>query len=90
MKIENSITLKRFGCMLCSLGTIWCYSYLVGGTGGYLFGKGEPIVALAGFLGGTALAACAFVLWRSYLRDLGLLAERGSEKEDDAPPDEDH
>lgn len=90
MKLENSITLKRIGCMLCSLGTIWCYSYLVGGTGGYLFGKGEPIVALAGFIGGTALAACAFALWRSYLRDLAQLAEREREKEDGSPLDEDH
>ena len=74
MKLENRATLKRIATLLCSIGTIVGYGYLLAGTGGYLLGRGRPLVAVLGFLSGTALAFIAIKIWRSYLTDLDLLA----------------
>jgi hypothetical protein len=70
MMLENRAVAKRLTCLLCSIGTIGCYSYLIGGVGGYLFGRGRPFVALAGFVCGTLLALAAIKSWRGYLKDL--------------------
>ena len=75
MNIENRATTKRIITLLCSMGTIVCYGYLIGGVGGYLFGKGRPILALCGFLSGTILAGIALRIWKSYLVDVELLNE---------------
>ena len=75
MNIEKRATIKRIVTLLCSMGTIVCYGYLVGGVGGYLFGAGRPGVALFGFLSGTVLAGIALKIWKSYLTDVDLLNE---------------
>lgn len=75
MSIENKSALLRFSCLLCSLGTLWCYSYLVGGTAGYLFGEGRPVAAALGFVGGTILAFVALKLWSAYLKTLKAISE---------------
>lgn len=80
MSLETRATLKRFSTMLCSIGTIVAYSYLLGGAGGYLFGRGRPVIAALGFVTGTALAGIALRIWKSYLEDVALLEEQ--EKKD--------
>lgn len=82
MTRENRAVMKRLACLLCSLGTLVCYSYLVGGVGGYLVGQGRPLEAAAGFVSGTALALAAVALWRSYLGDIAMLAEARDEAEE--------
>ncbi|MDR3354119.1 MAG: hypothetical protein LBO21_03710 [Synergistaceae bacterium] len=79
MNLETRITLKRITTLLCSIGTLVGYGYLIGGFGGYLFGRGRPMTAVVGFLAGSALAYAAISMWRSYLDDLSLLDERGGE-----------
>lgn len=76
MDIAHRATLKRLCTLICSIGTIVCYGYLLGGTGGYLFGQGRPLTALAGFVGGTLLAVVALRVWKSYLGDVQVLNER--------------
>lgn len=76
MNLETRATVKRLATMLCSMGTIVSYSYLIGGTGGYLFGKGRPWTAACGFVAGTILALIAIKIWRSYLVDVNLLNEQ--------------
>ena len=73
MKLENRATMKRIATLLCSIGTIVCYGYLLAGTGGYLLGRGRPLIAVLGFLSGTILAFIAVKIWRSYLADIDLL-----------------
>ncbi len=73
MTLENRAVAKRLTCLLCSIGTIGAFSYLIGGVGGYLFGKGRPFVALTGFVVGTILAFVAIRSWRSYLKDVDAL-----------------
>lgn len=73
MNVENRATIKRIITLLCSMGTIVCYGYLIGGVGGYLFGKGRPLIALLGFLSGTILAGIALKIWKSYLNDVDIL-----------------
>lgn len=75
MNLDTRVTLKRISTLLCSIGTIVCYGYLLGGTGGYLVGRGRPLVALAGFASGSLLAFLAIKIWRSYLSDLERLEE---------------
>ncbi len=76
MTLETRATTKRLATLLCSIGTIVCYSYLLGGVGGYLFGRGRPVTATLGFVSGTILACLAMLLWKSYLADVDRLAER--------------
>ena len=73
MNIEKRATLKRIVTLICSMGTIVCYGYLIGGVGGYLFGQGRPVMALCGFASGTLLAGIALKIWKSYLADVDLL-----------------
>lgn len=75
MKLENRATAKRIATLLCSIGTIVCYGYLLAGTGGYLLGRGRPLIAALGFFSGTILALIAIKIWRSYLADLKILEE---------------
>ena len=84
MKLENRATLKRIATLLCSIGTIVGYGYLLAGTGGYLLGRGRPLIAVLGFLSGTALAFVAIKIWRSYLVDIDLLEvqEKNSKNRD--------
>jgi hypothetical protein len=70
MTLENRAVVKRLTCLLCSMGTLGCYSYLIGGVGGYLFGRGRPFTALTGFVCGTLLAFAAIKSWRCYLKDI--------------------
>ena len=83
MTLENRAVAKRLTCLLCSIGTIGGYSYLIGGVGGYLFGHGRPFVALAGFIVGTTLAFVAIQSWRSYLKDVDALDRLAPRKEID-------
>lgn len=76
MKLDERATLKRIVCMLCSIGTLAGYSFLVAGTGGYLFGEGRPLTAAAGAAAGTMMAVIAIKIWQSYLRDLEELSRR--------------
>lgn len=73
MTLQNRATLKRFATMMCSIGTIVSYSYLIGGVGGYMFGKGRPFTAAVGFVVGTVLALIALKIWRSYMADVEAL-----------------
>ena len=77
MNLETRATLKRIATLLCSIGTLVGYGYLVGGFGGYLLGRGRPMTAAAGFLAGSALAYAAVRIWRSYMDDLSRLDETG-------------
>ncbi|MDR3332077.1 MAG: hypothetical protein LBT08_05555 [Synergistaceae bacterium] len=70
MKLETRATIKRLATLFCSVGTVICYGYLIGGVGGYLAGKGRPVTAALGFFAGSALAAIAIKLWKSYMKDL--------------------
>lgn len=81
LNLEKRATRKRLGTLLCSIGTIVSYGYLIGGTGGYLMGQGKPLVATAGFIGGTLLAWMALRLWKSYLIDASELNERDKKRE---------
>ena len=84
MDLETRTTAKRLATLLCSIGTIVGYSYLIGGTGGYLLGRGRPFIAAAGFVAGSILAFVAIKIWRSYLQDVALLNEKERlAKEDD-------
>ena len=76
MTLETRVTTKRLATLLCSIRTIVCYSYLLEGVGGYLFGRGRPVTATLGFVSGTILACLAMLLWKSYLADVDRLAER--------------
>lgn len=80
--LEKRATWKRLGTLLCSIGTVVSYGYLIGGTGGYLMGRGRPLVAAAGLIGGTLLAWAAIKLWRSYLTDVSELNERDKKREE--------
>jgi hypothetical protein len=81
MNVESSAILKRVATLICSMLTIICMGYAVGGAGGYLAGKGRPLAILLG-LAGAAVSACAsFSVWRSYLKDAEFLNRR--EKEDE-------
>ncbi|MDL2263536.1 hypothetical protein LJC31_02680 [Synergistaceae bacterium OttesenSCG-928-I11] len=82
MTLENRAVAKRLACLFCSIGTIGSYSYLIGGAGGYLLGKGRPFVALAGFVVGTVLAFVAIKFWRSYLEDVDALNARSAPPQD--------
>lgn len=81
-ELEKRATGKRLGTTLCSIGTIVCYGYMIGGMGGYLFDKGRPFVAVAGFLGGSVLAWIAMKLWRGYLVDAAELNERDKRRDE--------
>lgn len=80
MNIETRATLKRMATMFCSIGTLAGYSYLIGGVGGYLFDKGRPLLAAAGFIAGTLLALIALRFWKSYLVDVEILNEKDAAK----------
>lgn len=83
-KVERSAVVKRLLCTLCSLGTLGGYGCLIGGVGGYLFGRGRPLFALGGFIAGSMLAWAAIRLWQSYLKDIEILSQREREScEDD-------
>jgi hypothetical protein len=83
MKLETQATLKRIATLLCSIGTLVGYGYLIGGFGGYLFGRGRPMTAAVGFFAGSALAYAAIYIWRSYLNDLSLLDETSGKNSTD-------
>ena len=74
--LEKRATGKRLATLLCSIGTIVSYGYLIGATGGYLVGSGKPFVAVIGFIAGSFLAWVAVKIWRSYLIDAVELNER--------------
>lgn len=76
MNLETRATAKRIATLLCSAGTIVGYAYLIGGAGGYLFGKGKPLHAALGFVVGSILAVVAIKIWRSYLIDVEELNRR--------------
>jgi hypothetical protein len=80
MNLETKATLKRITVLLCSIGTLVGYGYLIGGFGGYLFERGRPVTAVIGFFAGSAFACAAIFIWRSYLEDLSILGE--TDKED--------
>lgn len=82
MKLEKRATVKRLGTMLCSIGTIVCYGYMIGGVGGYMFDRGRPLVSAAGLAAGSALAWAAIKLWKSYLVDADKLNEADRRRQD--------
>lgn len=87
MTLQNRVVLKRIATLLCSMGTIVSYSYLIGGMGGYLMGRGRPFVALTGFVVGSLLAFIAIKIWRSYLEDVNELNETDHYKPEECDDD---
>lgn len=88
MTLQSRAVLKRIATMLCSMGTIVSYGYLIGGAGGYLMGRGRPFVALTGFVVGSLLAFVAIKIWRSYLEDVDALNETEPYKPEEYEDDE--
>ncbi len=78
---------KRLLVLFLSIGTIVAFGYALGGMGGYLYGKGRPLVVAAGLIGGCVSACAALRLWKSYLEDIARedreAAERKIEAEDE-------
>ena len=62
--------LKRLSVLFLSFGTIIAFGYALGGLGGYMFGKGKPLVIAAGLVGGVVSGALALIIWRTYLNDI--------------------
>lgn len=57
--------------VLClSFSTMICYGYALGGLGGYLFGRGKPLVIAAGLVGGTLCALMALRIWKRCLDEI--------------------
>ena len=68
--MNNRIVFLRITVLCLSMSTMIGYGYALGGLGGYLFGKGRPMVIAMGFIGGTLCALVELRLWRIYLNDL--------------------
>ena len=61
---------KRLLVLFLSIGTIVAFGYALGGMGGYLYGKGRPLVAAGGLFGGCLSSYAALKLWKVYLEDI--------------------
>lgn len=61
---------KRILVLCLSFSTIVSYGYALGGLGGYLLGKGKPLVIAAGFIGGTICAVLALRIWKVYIEEI--------------------
>ena len=73
MNIETAATVKRIATMICSVAVMVCFGYAIGGAGGYLIGRGRPLVILLGLAGGAVFTCAAFAIWRLYLKDIEVL-----------------
>jgi hypothetical protein len=81
MNIETAAIFKRVATMICSIAVIVCLGYAIGGAGGYLVGRGRPLVILMGLAGGAVFTYLSFRIWRLYLEDVEVL--NGQDKEDE-------
>lgn len=82
---------KRLIVLCLSFGAIIGYGYALGGLGGYLMGKGKPLIIAAGLIGGTICVVVALKLWRVYLDELSEQEwERDPLSFDDDGADEDY
>ncbi|MDR1137779.1 MAG: hypothetical protein LBK91_05595 [Synergistaceae bacterium] len=81
MNIESAATLKRIATLICSMAVIVCMGYAIGGAGGYLTGKGRPLVILLGLAGAAFFTCVSLGIWRSYLKDIAILNGRDREDE---------
>ena len=70
--MERIIVAQRITTLILSVGTIVAYGYAIGGVGGYLFGKGRPVIAALGLLGGSLMAAAALKLWKKCLDNMAI------------------
>lgn len=61
---------KRLIVLILSISTIVAYGYALGGLGSYAMGVPKPVPIAAGLACGTAFAALALKLWKSYLEEL--------------------
>ncbi len=61
---------RRISVLCLSIGTIVAYGYALGGLGGYMFGRGRPLLVAAGLIGGTLCAWLALHIWRVYLDEI--------------------
>jgi hypothetical protein len=84
MNLETSATLKRIATLICSMTVIVCLGYAIGGAGGYLVGKGRPLVILLGLSGGAVFTCASLRIWQAYLKDAAILNARDEEGE--GPP----
>ena len=84
MIVEKRATMKRITTMLCSVAVLFFLGHAVGGMGGYLAGRGRPYVILWGLSGAVVFTCLSFIIWKSYLRDIGIL--EGRDEGDDRPP----
>ena len=69
-------TLKRIATLLCAVAVLIFFGHAIGGAGGYLAGRGRPFVILWGVSGAVVFTWLSFFIWKSYLRDIGVLEER--------------
>lgn len=78
---------KRLLVLFLSIGTIVAFGYALGGMGGYLYGKGRPLVVAAGLVCGCVSACAALRIWKTYLEDIARedreIAERKAETEEE-------
>ena len=84
MIVEKRATMKRIATMLCSVAVLFFFGHAIGGAGGYLAGRGRPGAIVWGVTGAIVFTWLSFLIWKSYLRDVGILEER--DEEDVQPP----
>lgn len=60
----------RLLVLILSLGSIFFYGKALGGLGGYLVERGNPLLILMGLGGGTLCAAAALLLWKRSMKDV--------------------
>jgi hypothetical protein len=92
--MNKLLAVLRISILCLSFGAMIGYGYALGGLGGYLFGRGKPLVIAAGLAGGTVSALLALKIWRIYLnyssKEYPEEVEMPGQKECDKTKGEDH
>ncbi|MGI6442780.1 MAG: hypothetical protein GXZ13_02675 [Synergistaceae bacterium] len=67
---------KRISVLILSFCTLIAFGYSLGGLGGYLVGRGRPLMIISGLVIGTLSAILAFYIWNMYLDEIAVEDEK--------------
>ena len=67
---------KRISVIIRSFCNLIAFGYSLGGLGGYLVGRGRPLMIISGLVIGTLSAILAFYIWNMYLDEIAVEDEK--------------